>query len=72
MFPNIKAECGRKGWTMVDLSKELEVSYSTVKNWMKGRSDIPCSKLVRMSKLFGGVSIDYLLGLPPYDNEEVG
>ena len=71
MFPNIKAECGRKDWTMTDLARELDVSYSTIKNWMKGRSDIPCSKLIKMSKLFGGVSIDSLLGLDKH-NEEVG
>ena len=72
MFPNIKAECGRKDWTMTDLARELDVSYSTIKNWMKGRSDIPCSKLIQMSQLFGGVSIDYLLGLDPHNRKEVG
>lgn len=62
MFPNIDAERSRKGWSRVQLAKELGVSYGTVKNWMAGRSEIPCSKLIKMSELFS-CRTDYLLGL---------
>ncbi len=61
MYPNIEAERARLGMTRVDLAKALDVSYSTLKAWMSGKRDIPCSKLVNMSKLFN-VSTDYLLG----------
>lgn len=62
MFPNIDAERSRKGWSRVRLAKELGVSYSTVKNWMSGKTEIPCSKIVEMSILFS-CKTDYLLGL---------
>ena len=62
MFPNIDAERARKGMTRSGLASELGVSYSTMKSWMSGKTDIPCSKLVEMSKLFS-VSTDDLLGL---------
>ncbi len=62
MFPNIDAERARNGMSRVELANRLGVSYSTMKSWMSGRTDIPSSKLVEMSKIFR-VSIDYLLGL---------
>lgn len=62
MFPNIDAERARKGMTRVDLAHELGVSYSTIKSWMYGKTDIPSSKLIEMSNLFQ-VSTDYLLGV---------
>lgn len=62
MFPNIEAERSRKGWSRVRLAQELGVSYGTVKNWMNGKTEIPCSKIIEMSKLFS-CKTDYLLGL---------
>lgn len=62
MFPNIDAERSRKGWSRVRLAKELGISYGTMKNWMKGRSEIPSSKLIKMAQLFN-CKTDYLLGL---------
>lgn len=67
MFPNIDAERARRGMTRSGLASELGVSYSTIKSWMSGRTDIPSSKLVEMSKLFN-VSTDYLLGLSSNSN----
>lgn len=62
MFPNIDAERARMGWSRVKLATELDVSYGTLKNWMRGATEIPASKIVRMSELFHCTS-DYLLGL---------
>ena len=62
MFPNIDAERARLGMSRVDLAKKLGVSYSTMKNWMKGSTDIPVSKIMEMSTLFQ-CTTDYLLGL---------
>ncbi len=62
MFPNIDAERARNGMSRAELASQLGVSYSTMKSWMSGRTDIPSSKLVAMSNIFH-VSIDYLLGM---------
>lgn len=66
MFPNIDAERARLGISKSDLAKELGVSYSTIKSWMNGKTDMSCSKVIAMSKLFG-VSSDYLLGLTHHE-----
>lgn len=62
MFPNIDAERARIGLSRAALAEKLNVSYGTMKNWMRGATDIPASKVVEMSKLFH-CSTDYLLGL---------
>ena len=62
MYHNIDAERARNGMTRVDLANKLGVSYSTMKSWMSGRTEIPCSKLIEMSKMFN-VTTDYLLGV---------
>lgn len=62
MFPNIDAERARCGMSRVELAKRLGVSYSTIKSWMAGRTEIPCSKLIEMAHLFD-VTTDYLLGI---------
>lgn len=60
VYPNIEAERARLGLSQAALSRELGVSPSTVKNWLTGRADIPCSKIVAMAGLFG-TTTDYLL-----------
>ena len=62
MFCNIDAERARIGLSRVALAEKLGVSYGTMKNWVRGATDIPASKIVEMSKLFH-CSTDYLLGL---------
>jgi len=62
MFPNINAECARAGMTKAELAEHLGVSYGTLKNWMRGKGEIPASKLVIMAELFK-CSTDYLLGV---------
>lgn len=62
MFPNIDAERARMGWSRVYLAEQLGVSYGTFKNWMKGKTEIPSSKVIKMAELFH-CTTDYLLGL---------
>lgn len=62
MYANIVAELARTGTTRSGLAEKLGVSYGTVKNWIRGDTEIPCSKLVEMSKMFS-CSTDYLLGI---------
>ena len=62
LFPNIEAERARRGLTKSELAKRLNVSGSTLKNWMYGKTEIPSSKIIELAKLFD-TSTDYLLGL---------
>ena len=62
LFPNIDAERARKGWSRIELANRLGVSYSTIKNWMRGSTEIPAAKVIEMARLFN-CSTDYLLGV---------
>ncbi len=62
MFPNIDAEIARNGMTRAELARKLGISYTTMKNWMHGKTDIPCSQIIKLAKMFN-VSTDYLLGM---------
>ena len=62
MFPNINAEMARNSMTNKKMADKLGVSEKTVTNWKTGKTEIPASKLLEMSRMFG-VSTDYLLGV---------
>lgn len=62
MFPNIDAERARLGWSRMYLASRLNVSYSTFRNWMRGFTEMPSSKIVEMAAMFH-CTTDYLLGL---------
>lgn len=62
MYPNIVAECARIGWNRAQLAKYLDASYGSVGNWIRGTTDLPASKLIKMAQLFC-CSTDYLLGI---------
>lgn len=64
MYPSINAEMARNGLSNRLLADKLGVSEKTISNWKCGRTDIPSTKLVEMSRLFG-VTTDYLLGAKP-------
>lgn len=64
MFPSINAEMARNNFTNKSLAEKIGVSEKTVSNWRCGRTEIPVSKLLAMSQLFG-VTTDYLLGVKP-------
>ena len=64
MFPNINAEMARNNLNNQSLADKLGVSKQTISNWRNGRCEIPASKLLQMSRLFG-VTTDYLLGAKP-------
>ena len=67
MYSNIDAERARLGWSRVRLAEELGVSYSTLKNWMRGATEIPASKVIDMARRFR-CSTDSLLGLGSQDS----
>ena len=60
MFPNIKAEQARHNLSNQNLASKLGVSDRTITNWMNGKTEIPASKLLAMSRIFS-CTIDYLL-----------
>lgn len=62
MYPNIDAERARRGMSRAQLAIYLEVSESTMKNWMHGKTEIPVSKLIKIANFFN-CTTDYLLGL---------
>lgn len=61
-FRNIEAERARLGLSKADLATAIGVSYSTMKNYLRGETDIPCSKVIELANLFN-CTTDYLLGL---------
>ena len=51
-----------KNLSIVSLSKEINISSSSLCRWELGQADIKGTQLIILSKYFG-VSTDYLLGL---------
>lgn len=65
LFPNMEAERARRGMTRDVVADHLGVTRRTYLNWMNGRSEIPCSAIVKLARLWG-TTTDYLLGLTDY------
>lgn len=61
-FPIIESERIKRRLGKDEFAEMLGVSRRTVQNWQNGHTEIPLSKLVRLSGMWGK-SIDYLLGL---------
>lgn len=60
MLSSIEAERARNGLSKEELAKNLGGSIKTYYNWINEETDMPISKLVMLSRLFG-TDIDYLL-----------
>lgn len=61
-LPVIEAERILHKMSRNDLASHLGVSKRTLQNWQNGTTEIPLSKVVLLTKLWGK-SADYLLGL---------
>lgn len=61
-LPNIEAERVRRKMTKDEFAELLNVSRRTVQNWQNGRTEMPMSKIIKLSTTWG-LSADYLLGL---------
>lgn len=61
-LPMLEAERIKHGLSKNELADLLGVSRRTIQNWQNGTSEMPLSKLLRISKAWG-CSVDYLLGL---------
>lgn len=51
-----------RGWSQIDLAKQLNVTKQTISNWENENIQPSIEMLVRLSKTFG-VTTDYMLGL---------
>lgn len=68
VFCNMEAERARHGQTREDVAVYLGVTRRTYLNWMNGKSEIPCSAIIKLTQLWQ-TSSDYLLGLADYPHE---
>lgn len=68
IFCNMEAERVRNGQTCEDVAVYLGITRRTYLNWMQGKSEIPCSALVKLARLWH-TTTDYLLGLTDYPHE---
>lgn len=67
---NIEAERGRLQMSKVRLCSELGVTTKTYNSYING-APIPSTVLEKL-RTMTGKSIDYLLGLAPYNDTEAG
>lgn len=59
-YPNIDRKREEKKLSKADISKIMGISLKTYYNWINGKTDIPSSKLIKLSKILNE-SIDFLL-----------
>lgn len=50
MFPNIRAELGRRNMTRLDLSAETNIKYGTLISKLKGESEFTFAEAVDIKK----------------------
>lgn len=48
MFKTIRAELGRRGWTMRDLSRKTNIQYDSLRNKMTGRTEFTLAEMLRV------------------------
>jgi len=61
-YPNIEAERIKHRMSIDELALQLNVNARTIRRWQTGVTEIPVSKIITLTGIFG-VSSDYLLGL---------
>ena len=61
MFINIELERLRRHMPKTEMAKQLSVDTDVLNNWIHRREAIPADKLRALSRLFNGISLDYLL-----------
>jgi len=61
MFMNIEVERLRRYMSRGELAGKLTVTVDVLNDWIFQRQAIPASKLLTLSQLFDGCSVDYLL-----------
>lgn len=65
VFCNMEAERVRNGQSCDGVAVYLGITRRTYLNWMNGKTEIPCSAIVKLAQLWH-TTTDYLLGLTDY------
>lgn len=65
VFYNMEAERVRNGQSYEEMAVYLGITRRTYLNWMSGKTEIPCSAIVKLAQLWQ-TTTDYLLGLTDY------
>ena len=61
MFPNLNAEMSRIGLTAMDISKELDFSYTSLRNKLNGTTEFLCSEIFEIQeRYFPTLTLEYL------------
>ncbi|HHX63135.1 MAG TPA: hypothetical protein GX707_20855 [Epulopiscium sp.] len=61
MFPNLRAEMARKNIKNTDIAKELTVTYDSISNKNRGKTEYSLSEVLKIRNVFfPGMSLDYL------------
>ena len=63
MFMNMEIERLRRHMSKAEMASKLDTTQATLNDWIHRRNPIPADKLRAISRLFGGMSLDYLLQL---------
>jgi len=61
MFMNIEVERLRRYMSKAEMASKLDTTQAILNDWIHRRSPIPADKLRAISRLFDGMSLDYLL-----------
>lgn len=61
LYPNIRAEMGRRKITIRELAEGLGLSASTVSSKLNGKREFTLSEIERIARMFD-CSLDYLVG----------
>jgi len=61
MFLNIEVERIRRHMSKAEMASQLAVHPDILNDWICKRRAIPADKLRALSRLFDGLSLDYLL-----------
>lgn len=65
-YPNLAAEMARNGITERDIAEVAEKSPDTIRNWMRGKGEIPIGKaLIIRERFFPQSTIEYLYASKP-------
>lgn len=70
-YPNLAAEMTRNRITEKDIAHKIGRSPDTVRNWLKGKGDIPIGKaLIIRASFFPELSFEYLYAAKPVRSEQ--
>lgn len=67
---NLQKARKKCGLTMDEIADKIGCTRENLYQYEKGNRDIPCSKLIALSHLYGK-SVDYLLGLAEYESVDL-